>query len=112
MDGKRERSMKFSDKRYTSVSEMIRDVDPDFADEFDAYQAARHKFTLTLDGVDDLSTEVMNALYEAGCDDATPCRLEGRTYVMFTREAASRDEAIASALGDVERAGFRGSLVS
>ena len=64
-----------------------------------------YDFTLILSGVDDITEEVCNALYEAGCDDATPGMREGVVFLDFTREAKSFEEAIASAIRDVERAG-------
>lgn len=67
-------------------------------------------FDLAMPGVGDLTPEVMNALFEAGCDDATPYRRDGRTYLLFAREAASRAKAIASAMRDVGRAGFGAEL--
>jgi hypothetical protein len=63
-------------------------------------------FTFTLAGVDDLTVAVADALYVAGCDDASP-HSEGPTvYLDFHREAASLGDAIGSAVRDVERAGF------
>ena len=47
-----------------------------------------------------------DALYEAGCDDASP-HSEGPTvYLDFHREAESLGDAIGSAVKDVARAGF------
>ncbi len=64
-----------------------------------------YDFTLILSGVDDITEEVCNALYEAGCDDATPGMREGVVFLDFTREANSCEEAIASAIRNVESAG-------
>ena len=63
-----------------------------------------HEFVLVLDGVEELGRRVMDALYEAGCDDATPSVRFGRVYLTFAREAASLKEAILSAIRDVKRA--------
>lgn len=67
---------------------------------------SQHEFTLLLDGVDDLTTDVMNALYEAGCDDALVARSNGEMTVSFARSGASMKEAIGSAIRDVRRAGI------
>jgi hypothetical protein len=65
-----------------------------------------HDFTFTLSGVDELTVEVADRLYEAGCDDASP-RSEGTTVSLdFHREAGSLGDALGTAVKDVERAGF------
>lgn len=47
----------------------------------------------------------LDALYEAGCDDALiGTGVDGRIALAFTREAASAEEAVKSAKADVERA--------
>lgn len=47
----------------------------------------------------------INALYEAGCDDAAiGIGQHGRVALNFTREAASALEAVASAIADVKKA--------
>lgn len=63
-----------------------------------------HEFVLVLSGVEDLSPRVVDALFEAGCDDATPSLRFGRVYLDFTREAPSLKDAILSAIRDVGRA--------
>ena len=65
-----------------------------------------HEFTLTLAGIDDLTVEVADALFEAGCGDGTVYS-EGPThYISFHREAESLGAAIASAVNDVAKVGF------
>jgi hypothetical protein len=68
--------------------------------------SAVYDFTVTLAGVDDLTVEVADALYEAGCDDATPCSEGPVVYLHFHREAESLGDAIGSAVKNVARAGF------
>ena len=63
-----------------------------------------YDFTLLLDGIAEISAEVENALFEAGCDDATINIRFGRVYLMFTREAASIKDAVISAIRDVRGA--------
>jgi hypothetical protein len=65
---------------------------------------AEHGFTLVIDGVPDLTSEVMNALFEAGCDDATPMMTGGHLYMGFDRAAVTVGEAISSAIEDVRKA--------
>jgi len=65
-----------------------------------------HEFVLVLSGVPVLDERVMNALFEAGCDDATPSLRFGVVSLTFDREAVSRKEAILSAIRDVIRAGI------
>ena len=61
-------------------------------------------FDLALDGLHDLSTPLEDALFEAGCDDATLSAQAGRVTLHFTRTAPSFDDAVRSALRDVEKA--------
>jgi hypothetical protein len=63
-----------------------------------------HEFTLVLSGISDLTTEVQNALFDAGCDDATPSVRCGRPFLTFTRTAPSLKDAILSAIRDVKKA--------
>jgi hypothetical protein len=62
-------------------------------------------FTLTFTGPDEFTVELADRLYEAGCDDATLGTSNGVHFGTFHREAASYDEAVASARADVARAG-------
>ena len=62
-----------------------------------------HHFTLIVDGPDVQSDAVIDALYEAGCDDALIGRTDGIQYVEFDREAAGLVEAVLSAVADIER---------
>lgn len=59
---------------------------------------ATHHFVLVTEGMDLLEWTTLDALYEAGCDDATV----GRHTLEFDRKAPTRDEALCSALRDVE----------
>ena len=62
-----------------------------------------HHFTLIVDGRDLQNDAFIDALFEAGCDDATVGRTGGIQYLDFDREAATRAEAIRSAITGVER---------
>ncbi|WP_420445177.1 hypothetical protein [Candidatus Poriferisodalis sp.] len=59
---------------------------------------ATHHFEIVTDGTDLLRWETLEALYEAGCTDATI----GHNTVEFDREAPSLDEALCSARQAVE----------
>lgn len=62
-----------------------------------------HHFTLIVDGSDLQTEPLIDALFEAGCDDATVGRTDGVQYIDFDREAESLGEAINSAVRDVEQ---------
>ena len=61
-----------------------------------------HHFTLIVDGPDLQDDAFIDALFEAGCDDAMVGRTGGIQYLDFDREAATRAEAVRSAVTDVE----------
>ena len=62
----------------------------------------RFTFTLVVEGRDLQADEVADALFEAGCDDALVGPSEGVQFLDFDREADSADEAVRSAVADVE----------
>ncbi|MBK0031237.1 DNA-binding protein [Erwinia sp. S43] len=72
---------------------------------------ALYNFTLTLSGVTYETEGLEDALYESGCDDALICAYGNSIYVEFDREADSLDEAIASAVENIESAGI-GAVVA
>ena len=53
-----------------------------------------HEFVLVLSGVTELDERVANALFEAGCDDATLSLRFGTVWLTFDRQAATRSAAI------------------
>ena len=61
-----------------------------------------YDFTLETSGRNVLDDEVVDALYEAGCDDATIGRFLGVHCLDFTREAGSYWEAVRTAIEDVQ----------
>jgi len=65
-----------------------------------------YSFTLVLSGVDELTDDVMNALFEAGCDDATPFVRAKTFYLGFDREAHALSEAIQTAIDDAQKTGL------
>src|ERR1700722_3525504 len=66
-----------------------------------------HEFTLILSGVPELTREVLEAFYEAGSDDALIGIRDGIAFAEFCREADSFQEALLSAIRDVEQAGAK-----
>lgn len=62
----------------------------------------RFTFTLVVEGRDLKTDEVVDALFEAGCDDALVGSSEGVQFLDFDREAGSVEEAVRSAVADVE----------
>ena len=63
-----------------------------------------HDFALVIDGVPELTRKVEDALFQAGCDDATFAIQYGRLYGEFSRRAKSLEEAILGAIRDVRKA--------
>ncbi|HVA41928.1 MAG TPA: hypothetical protein VNF50_00430 [Acidimicrobiales bacterium] len=61
---------------------------------------AEHRFTLTIGGA--LTDERLDALYEAGCDDATFSTKGALTFGDFDREAPHLIDAVLSAVAAVE----------
>ncbi len=64
-----------------------------------------YHFTVILAGVDEISEDLAEALFEAGCDDGSPWSSEGVAAIGFDREAESFEHAVRSAIGDVQKAG-------
>lgn len=65
-----------------------------------------HHFTLIVDGPDVQRRALVDALFEAGCDDGLVGRSEGIQYIEyieFDREAPRLDDAVLSAVADVEK---------
>lgn len=66
----------------------------------------KFEFTLFLSGLTEITDDAANALYEAGCDDASPASCDGVVWITFHREADSLDAAVRSAMADVQKAGL------
>jgi len=67
----------------------------------------KYEFTLILHGPLELSEDIADELFAAGCDDGTPGTCEGVFSIDFHREAESLEEAIRSAIGNVKTAGYQ-----
>ena len=62
----------------------------------------KYIFTLLMTGPD--ATEYVDALFNAGCDDATFGRRDDVSFAEFDREAPTLRAAVLSAIADVEGA--------
>ena len=67
----------------------------------------KYDFTLILAESLELTDDIADALFEAGCDDGTPGVCDGVFSIDFHREADSLEKAICSAIGDVHTAGYK-----
>lgn len=70
-----------------------------------------HHFVLVLSGVTDETPKLEDALFESGCSDALIHYRNGTTYLEFDRTADNLEEAIISAIQNVESANI-GAKVS
>lgn len=70
-----------------------------------------YAFDVVLNGVSALSDDLADGLFASGCDDGTPAACAGVVWVHFARDAASLEEAILSAVVQVQAAGFTVSKV-
>jgi len=62
------------------------------------------EFTLVLSGITELTPALLDAFCEAGCDDALFAVQDGVAYADFCRAAPTSEEAVQSAIRDVESA--------
>jgi len=64
-----------------------------------------YEFVVTLAEGTEHSDELVEALYEAGCDDGSVWSSAAVVQIGFTRRAESLEEAIRSAVADLQKAG-------
>lgn len=67
----------------------------------------KYDFTIYLGDSVELTDEVADALFSAGCDDGSPGMCDGVVSIDFHRESASLDDAIRLAITNVESAGYK-----
>ena len=65
----------------------------------------KYDFTVVLAGCPELTDDLCDALFAAGCDDGSPGSSCGVTRIDFHREAASLESALRSAIANVQAAG-------
>ena len=70
-----------------------------------------YEFDVLLKDISEVTDNQADALFAAGCDDATPASCNGIAWVHFDREASSLEEAIRSAVIQVQAAGFTVSKI-
>ena len=68
---------------------------------------ANHEFTLVLADISDFDPSIVDALFEAGCDDATISKNGDVVSMDFDRSAPNMGVAVTSAIADVQKAGMR-----
>lgn len=68
-----------------------------------AREESEYDFTLILTGITPETDGVEDALFDAGCDDATFAFRSGRPVLTFARRGHSLKDAIISAIRDVRR---------
>lgn len=70
-----------------------------------------YEFDVILKDRSEVTDDQADDLFAAGCDDGTPASCEGVAWIHFDREAASLEEAISSAVAQVQAAGLQVSKV-
>ena len=70
-----------------------------------------YAFDVVLKDMPELTDDQADALFAAGRDDGTPASCHGSAWVHFDREANSLEDAIRSAIAQVQAAGFTVSKV-
>jgi predicted DNA-binding transcriptional regulator AlpA len=71
-----------------------------------------YQFTLVLKNVDENTGDLEDSLYESGCDDALINFKNGAVYLEFDREASSLEEAVVSAIKDVQSSSLEADVSS
>jgi len=70
-----------------------------------------YEFDVVLKNVSEVTDEQADVLFEAGCNDGTPASRNGVAWIHFYREGSSLEQAIRSAVAQVQSAGFTVSKV-
>ena len=65
----------------------------------------KYEFTLILAKPDELTDDLAEALFAAGCDDSSPGSCNGVVSIDFHRESDSLENAIRSAIAQVNQVG-------
>jgi hypothetical protein len=71
-----------------------------------------YEFDVVLKEVTELTDDQADRLFAAGCDDGTPTGCDGVAWIHFDRQAPSLEEAIATAVAQVQTAGLLESKVA
>ena len=70
-----------------------------------------YTFTVILGDRTEMTEDLAEALAAAGCDDGLAGSSSGVASVIFDREAESLEQAVRSAIADVQKAGCRAAWV-
>jgi len=70
-----------------------------------------YQFDVVVKDLSEITDQQADDLFAAGCDDGTPACCNGTASIHFDREAPSLEEAIGSAVAQVQAAGFQVSKV-
>lgn len=65
-----------------------------------------YEFNVILQGIAEVTDDQADALFEAGCDDATPASCDGLAWLHFDRQSPSLEEAVRSAVSQIKDAGL------
>jgi hypothetical protein len=65
-----------------------------------------YQFDVVLKHVSEVTDDQADAWFAVGCDDGTPAGCDAVAWIHFDREAASLEEAIVSAVAQVQAAGI------
>ncbi len=71
-----------------------------------------YQFTLILKNVHEKTADLEDSLYEANCDDALIHFKNGAVYLEFDRTSTSLEEAVISAIKDVQSSPINADIVS
>lgn len=70
-----------------------------------------YDFALIVAGVPDLTDEIMDSLYRAGCNDATFSLRYGLMFAEFSRLAPSFEDAVLGAIRDLRKADIGATII-
>ena len=65
-----------------------------------------YEFDIVLRDLSEIADNQADALYEAGCDDGSPVSRDGIAWLHFDRQAATLEDAIRSAVTQIQTAGM------
>lgn len=71
-----------------------------------------YQFTLQLEDIQEISDEIQDILFEAGCDDALLHSRYNKVFLDFDREGESFKDAVKSAIDNLKSAGYKSKLFS
>ena len=70
-----------------------------------------YEFDVILKDLSEVTDDQADRLFAAGCDEGSPASCDGVAWIHFDKEATSLEEAIRSAVAQIQAAGFQVSKV-